>query len=342
MLKGLFLIYLFSFSLQSEAGTSKTVFEDDKRDQIFQTGTRPYLRIGQVGSHCSGFLISESHVLTAASCVYDAKNKKWIQNLNFIPGRDGGSNPFGMKEWEAVHIHQSYMKNKSDDWNLAVIKLKKPVGRRNGYFNMPSSESYLGPIEIAGYPLDKPANSMWSSQCFANTKSQRLVYKCDTFQGLTGAPIISESGDGLLAVGIHTSEGFQENYGVYLTNLRRFFIRRWISGNEPTGTLTWYKNNVGTFYKHHSVSLKNECNTGLSFKVKFSSTDGTLKVIDTNLSTRFEKYHFNSINSKYYIKVENGNWVEMEIKDEDWGSVDHILPCQYPYDTWYARPISPL
>jgi V8-like Glu-specific endopeptidase len=335
------LILLLMAILMPE-GTIASVFDVDQRTRIAQIGTAPYLRVGQVGTTCSGFLIGESHVVTAAKCVYDQINKKWITNIMFTPARDEDMTPFGIRDWEKVYIHQNFAGSGMSEWDFAVIQLKKPLGRSTGYFTLPSTDNYAGPIEIIGYPMDKPINTMWSSSCFANTKSNKLVYKCDTYTGMIGSPIVVEGNNGYKAYGLHTQEGLEENSGLFFSSLKRYYLNRWISENSPGGTLTNSNPMAGNEINFNNVWLKNHCGVDLNFKLKFTSTDGVLKEVDQHLSFSEEAFMFKTTSSVYHIKIEDADWVEMKITGSEWGKVIHNLPCEYPYDYWYVKPISPL
>lgn len=333
---------LFLLSTLATGGPQATVFDTDQRSRIHQTGIAPYLRVGQVGTTCSGFMISEDHYLTAAKCVFDRINRKWNHNLNFSPARDGDMTPFGVRDWEKAYVHQNWAAKGLTEWNFAVIKLKKPLGRSTGYFTLPSTDNYAGPIELVGYPLDKPINTMWTSSCFANTKSNMMVYKCDTYAGMIGAPIIVEKNGGHVAYGIHTQEGLQENRALFLGNLKRYYINRWTTGNMPGGTLSQNNPTAGNEVKFNNVWIKNNCGLNLNFKIKYTDTDGVLREVDEYLAFSEESFMFKTSTSSYHIKIEDADWVEMKITESDWGKITDYLPCEYPYDYWYVTPISPL
>ncbi|TNF32129.1 MAG: trypsin-like serine protease [Deltaproteobacteria bacterium] len=337
------LLFVITALSTGEARTQqKSVFGPDDRDRITQTGMAPYLRIGQVGNTCTGFMIGESHVLTAAKCVFDHINNKWIDGIYFTPARDEEQTPFGIRDWEKVHVHQNFAQKGLSDWNFAVIKLKKPLGRSTGYFSLPSTDNYAGPVEIPGYPMDKPINTMWTSSCFANTRSNHLYYKCDTYAGMSGAPILVETNGGHTAYGIHINEGIEENSALYLGNLKRYYINRWMTDNTPGGTLTNNNPHANNEIKFNNIWLKNNCGLNLNFKLKYTDTDGVLREMESSLAFSEENFMFKTRTSVYFIKIEDSEWMEMKITDSQWGKVIDYLPCQYPYDYWYVTPISPL
>ena len=234
MLKNLGVCFIFVFlALFLSEGVIASIFDTDQRTRITQTGTAPYLKIGQVGKVCSGFLIGDSHVVTAAKCVYDRLNRNWITNIRYIPARDEEMTPFGVRDWEKVYVHQNYAENGMSNWNFALIQLKRPLGRSTGYFSLPSNDYYAGPIEIIGYPIDKPQNTMWSSSCFSKSKADQLIYKCDTDIGMVGSPIIVEDNNTHKVFGLHTQEGIEENRGLIFNSLKRYYLNRWMNESSP-------------------------------------------------------------------------------------------------------------
>lgn len=47
-------------------------------------------------------------------------------------------------------------------WDMAVVVLNQPLGRRTGYFGVGYRPGgYSGPLATAGYPSDKPLWSFW-------------------------------------------------------------------------------------------------------------------------------------------------------------------------------------
>ncbi|WP_254280136.1 trypsin-like serine peptidase [Haloarcula marina] len=202
--------------------------------------------VGEYG--CSGTLVDENHVMTAAHCAYQSDYGGWADALSVVPAADGvepdDQQPFYSADVVYGQTYDRWVDSEPANWDIAVLTLDRPVGEWTGtmgYYTTPAdSPVYDEYAETSGYPVVPPSGpypSMWTDYdegagtgscafCFDN--DPRHYYWLVTTGGQSGSPVykyLDTSYPGvespgyyaLSVVAYQTAESFA-NFGTRLTN----------------------------------------------------------------------------------------------------------------------------
>jgi V8-like Glu-specific endopeptidase len=159
----------------------------------------------------TGWLIGRRTLITAGHCVYIKDRGGWVKEMQVIPGRNAGDEPFKRAKATSFRSVSGWTENtsRSHDYGAIILPEDKPYGEELGFFgiaNLNDTQFNQLMVNLSGYPGDKPAGTHWfHARRITNCGPTFFSYDIDTAGGQSGAPVWRLQNGVRHAVGIHTN-----------------------------------------------------------------------------------------------------------------------------------------
>jgi len=216
------------FSLMVLAGLTAAAWlpagalEFDRLRMLTTAEHVPWRAVGRVNiattaelSMCTGTLIAEDLVLTAAHCVVNPRTGAAYQPgaVHFVAGWRRGQK-VGASRAATITMHPDFhlveqLDNEHIGADLALIRLADPIPRAKApFFGIAPAPRPGTPLTLISYRRDRPHALTRQKGCeIIGIRDAVMTLSCNVTFGASGSPVFMSSGDEMRLVAVITAMG---------------------------------------------------------------------------------------------------------------------------------------
>lgn len=226
---------------------AETVHGSDDRVQITNTASYPWrvhasLRITAADNSLwigTGWFVGPRLLVTAGHVVYIknsgvAGRDGWVQKIVVMPGREGGTLPYGSSTSSSFWTVTGWANGGSGNYDYGAIVLGESLGSRTGWLGFGNWSNLDGVGgNISGYPGDKPAGTQWyAARTIDSTSSRKVYYDIDTAGGQSGSAVYRFQNGARYGIAVHAYGGSRVNSGTRINSAVFNNIKNWKQASE--------------------------------------------------------------------------------------------------------------
>lgn len=213
---------------------AETVHGPDDRIQITNTTIYPWRAIAslQITANDNSQWIGTAwfigpHTLMTAGHVVYIKNSGvpgrdgWVKSIKVMPGRNGANIPWLVTS-NTFRTVSGWANNGDQNYDYGAIIIPTELGNTLGWFGFGvySDADLVASIgNIAGYPGDKPAGTLWyDARKIDSVNSRKVFYDIDTAGGQSGSAVYRIISGQRFGIAVHAYGGATTNSGTRIVS----------------------------------------------------------------------------------------------------------------------------